>query len=215
MGQVGAVASTRAAHRPAGSSLVAKYLLPAERVIVSLRLHWFALRIPLAVAGGGLVLALVLDVALPASAALGRDVVWLAWAGALWYFGWHYVNWWSDRFVVTDKRVMWVHGLFNRNADMMPLSKVTDMRYERTVPGRMFGYGSFIMESAGQDQALSRIDHIVEPDWLYREICAQLFTPEAVGNVSAANSGTPRRGRDWLGYGPDDPDPACSGASSM
>ncbi|MGQ0466827.1 MAG: PH domain-containing protein [Sporichthyaceae bacterium] len=204
MGRLGAPA-----RRPAGSSLVAKYLLPAERVIVSLRLHWFALRIPLAVAGGGLVLALLLDIALPASAALGRDVVWLAWAATLWYFGWHYVNWWSDRFVVTDKRVMWVHGLVNRNADMMPLSKVTDMRYERTVAGRMFGYGSFIMESAGQDQALSRIDHIVEPDWLYREICAQLFTPEAV----SANSGGERRGRDWPGYGPDDPDPACSGAS--
>lgn len=210
MGQVGAAASARA-HGPAGSGLVAKYLLPAERVIVSLRLHWLALRVPLAIAGGGLVLALVLDVALPASAALGRDVVWLAWTATLWYFGWHYVNWWSDRFVVTDKRVMWVHGLVNRNADMMPLSKVTDMRYERTVPGRLFGYGSFIMESAGQDQALSRIDHIVEPDWLYREICAQLFTPEAV----AANSGPSRRSRDWPGYGPGDPDPGCSGASPV
>jgi hypothetical protein len=108
-----------------------------------------------------------------------------------------------------------VHGLLNRNADMMPLAKVTDMRYERSVPGRMFGYGSFIMESAGQDQALSRIDHITEPDWLYREICAQLFTPDVPGNPGA--SGGPGtngpRGREWPGYGPADADPNVSGVS--
>ncbi|MGQ0846202.1 MAG: PH domain-containing protein [Sporichthyaceae bacterium] len=202
-----AVAPPTRAHRPAGSRLVSKYLLPAERVIVALRLHWLALWVPIAIAVGGFVLALALDVALPASAALARDVLWLAWAASLWYLGWHYLNWWSDRFVVTDKRVMWVHGLLNRNADMMPLSKVTDMRYERTVPGRIFGYGSFIMESAGQDQALSRIDHIVEPDWLYREVCAQLFTPDAVAH--STSGGGPSDGRAWPGYGPNDPDPAA------
>lgn len=203
-------------HRPAGSRLVAKYLLPAERVIVALRLHWLALGIPLAICGGGLVLALVLDIALPASAAVARDLLWLAWAASVWYLGWHYLNWWSDRFVVTDKRVMWVHGLLNRNADMMPLSKVTDMRYERSVPGRILGYGSFIMESAGQDQALSRIDHIVEPDWLYREVCAQLFTPDSPGTSDpddGLRAGAPR-GRDWPGYGPADPDPSVAGVIS-
>lgn len=201
--------------RPAGARLVAKYLLPAERVITALRLHWVALWVPLAVCGGGLVLAFVLDIALPASAAVARDLLWLVWAASVWYLAWQYVNWWSDRFVVTDKRVMWVHGLFNRNADMMPLSKVTDMRYERSVPGRLFGYGSFIMESAGQDQALSRIDHITEPDWLYREICAQLFTPDIPGNPggpTGSGSNGPRS-REWPGYGPADAAPNVSGIS--
>ncbi len=210
------VVAPQRAPRPAGSRLVAKYLLPAERVIVALRLHWLALKVPLAVCGGGLVLAIVLDIALPASAAVARDVLWLAWAASVWYLGWYLLNWWSDRFVVTDKRVMWVHGLLNRNADMMPLAKVTDMRYERTVPGRIFGYGSFIMESAGQDQALSRIDHIVEPDWLYREVCAQLFTPDAVGTQDSGDGAAPdrRRGRDWPGFGPCDPEPGHVSSAS-
>lgn len=202
---------SRTATRPAGARLVEKYLLPAESVTVALRRHWIALAWPLAIMGLGLMIALALDIALPGSAELARDILWLVWALSLWWLGWAYVNWWSDRFVVTNKRVMLVHGLLRRNADMMPLGKVTDMRYERSVPGRVLGYGCFIMESAGQDQALSRVNFIGEPDWLYREVCALLFTPDAPGTTCQAQAGAgPMRsgGRSWPGYGPDDPEPA-------
>jgi hypothetical protein len=194
---------------PAGSKLIAKYLLPGERVVAALRRHWLALIVPLSAAGGGLLLAVLLDIALPRRAAGARDVVWLLWSAAVWYLGWEIVNWWSDRFVVTDKRLMLVHGLFRRDVDMMPLGKVTDMRYERTVLGRLLGFGSFVMESAGQDQALSRVKFVTGPDELYQRICALVFTPDQAassavedggGSVAAGVSG-------WPGYGPTDPDP--------
>jgi hypothetical protein len=197
--------------RPAGSRLVAKYLLPAERVVWAQRRHWVALGVPLAVVSGGLLVALVLDVALPPSAALLRDLVWLAWSAAVWYLAWHVVAWWVDRFVVTDKRVLLVHGLLRRDVDMMPLVKVTDMRYERSVPGRLLGYGVFVMESAGKGQALSRVSHIREPDWLYREICTLLFTSDQTPRVPVAIAGIKAAGASgsagWAGYGPSDPDP--------
>jgi hypothetical protein len=191
--------------------LVTKYLLPAERVVRAQRRHWVSLSTPLAFVGGGLLIALALDVALPLSAGLPRDLVWLAWSAAVWYLGWHLLVWWYDRFVVTDKRVLLIHGLLRRDVDMMPLTKVTDMRYERSVPGRLLGYGVFVMESAGKDQALSRVAHVREPDWLYREICTLLFTPEhsargpVPGSVINAPAALGRTG--WVGYGPSDPDP--------
>ena len=40
---------------------------------------------------------------------------------------------------------------------MMPLTKVTDMSFKRSFPGRLLGYGEFIVESAGQDQALRNV----------------------------------------------------------
>ena len=40
---------------------------------------------------------------------------------------------------------------------MMPLNKVTDMSFQRSFPGRLMGYGEFIVESAGQNQALDRV----------------------------------------------------------
>jgi PH (Pleckstrin Homology) domain-containing protein len=196
-----------------GSSLwaVGKYLLPAERVVVAMRRHWVSLATPLLISGGGLLVALIVDIALPQNAGLIRVALWLAWAATVGYLGWHLLNWWSDRFVVTDKRVMLVHGLINRDVDMMPLTKVTDMRYERSLTGRFLGYGDFVMESAGQGRALSRVSHIWEPDWLYREICALLFTPGQTASVSPATNrrlggGTSARST-WLGYGPSDPDP--------
>jgi len=194
---------------PAGSRLIAKYLLPGERVVAALRRHWLALLVPLAAAGGGLFVAVLLDIALPRSAAGPRDIVWLAWSAAVWYLGWEIVNWWSDRFVVTDKRLMLVHGLFRRDVDMMPLGKVTDMRYERTVLGRLLGFGSFVMESAGQDQALSRVKFVTGPDELYQRICALVFTPDQRVFAGADNTGESdiEPAPNWPGYGPADPDP--------
>ena len=58
---------------------------------------------------------------------------------------------------------------------MMPFIKVTDMSYHRTVPGRIFGYGEFILESAGQEQALRKVEWVPHPDATYRIICAEIF----------------------------------------
>ena len=37
------------------------------------------------------------------------------------------------------------------------------------------GFGEFIIESAGSDQALRTVDHIPYPEELYLEICALIF----------------------------------------
>jgi hypothetical protein len=58
---------------------------------------------------------------------------------------------------------------------MMPLSKVTDMSFQRSTMGRILGYGEFILESAGQDQALRIVDHLPYPEQLYLEVCGLIF----------------------------------------
>jgi hypothetical protein len=193
--------------RPRAALLIAKYLLPGERLVRVQRRHWVSLSKPLAVAGGGLLLALVLDVALPRSATLPRQIVWTLVLAGFGYLGFQGVRWWADRFVVTDKRVLLVHGLLVREVDMIPLTKVTDMRYERTIPGRLLGYGVFVMDSAGKGGALSRVDHIREPDWLYREICTLLFTPDQSPRGPIPAPARAAAGTGWPGFGPSDPDP--------
>jgi hypothetical protein len=163
--------------RPAGAALVAKYLLPAERVVIVQRRHWAVLAGPVSITLGALLVVLALDTALP-PAPLLRDILWFAWAVLLSWLIWHLLEWWWDRFIVTDRRIMYVTGLIVRKVAMMPLVKVTDMSYQRSVLARMLGYGEFIMESAGQDQALRNVTFVPQPDWLYREMCALLFAPE-------------------------------------
>ena len=87
-------------------------------------------------------------------------------------------EWRYDRFIATDKRLMLTSGLITRKVGMMPLFKVTDMSYQLTLPGRLFRYGRFILESAGQDQALRQIDWVPHPDRNYRVICAVIFGVE-------------------------------------
>jgi hypothetical protein len=57
------------------------------------------------------------------------------------------------------------------------------MTYQRSVPGQILGYGVFIVESAGQDQALSNIAFLPHPDELYQQVSTLLFgTPDDGGD---------------------------------
>jgi hypothetical protein len=59
---------------------------------------------------------------------------------------------------------------------------VTDMSFQRSAMGRVFGYGEFIVESAGQEQALSSVNFLPYPEQLYLEICGLLF-PDAAAET--------------------------------
>jgi uncharacterized membrane protein YdbT with pleckstrin-like domain len=85
-------------------------------------------------------------------------------------------------FAVTDKRMILVSGLVVRKVAMMPLAKVTDMSFQRSAMGRVFGYGEFIVESAGRDQALRSVNFVPYPEQLYLEVCGLLF-PDAVAET--------------------------------
>ncbi|HWB73161.1 MAG TPA: PH domain-containing protein [Egibacteraceae bacterium] len=103
------------------------------------------------------------------------DLLWWVTLGLLLRFLWRGWLWSVDHIVVTDRRVFETSGVFNRNVASMPLGKVTDMTYRRNVWGRLLGYGEFIVESAGQEQALSRIDHLPQPDHFYRTLTWLVF----------------------------------------
>jgi uncharacterized membrane protein YdbT with pleckstrin-like domain len=59
--------------------------------------------------------------------------------------------------VVTSQRMVLTSGLLTRKVAMTPLSKVTDMSFQRSFLERRLRYGEFIIESAGQDRALRNI----------------------------------------------------------
>jgi hypothetical protein len=68
-----------------------------------------------------------------------------------------------------------VTGVFTRNVAMLPLSKLTDMDYKRTIPGYLLGYGSFRLETAGQNQAVELLRKIPEPGGTYRHVQNLIF----------------------------------------
>jgi hypothetical protein len=62
----------------------------------------------------------------------------------------------------------------------MPLLRVTDMKYEQSALGRLLNYGTFILESAGQEQALREVKHLPNPNELYLRVVEEMYEPQAV-----------------------------------
>lgn len=158
---------------------VDKYLLPREIRVATVRRHPAVLLVPSAQAVGGLLAAAVLTTTILRGHALFEAIVWAAWGVLMARLVWDAVNWAVDYFVITSDRILLTSGVFTRSVAMMPLSKVTDMSFHRSFAGRLFGYGEFVVESAGQDQALRRIDHIPYPEQLYLVVCGRIFKDAA------------------------------------
>jgi uncharacterized membrane protein YdbT with pleckstrin-like domain len=112
---------------------------------------------------------------LPGGAWLFQNVLWYAALLVVLRFAFIVIEWWVERIVVTDKRFMLVTGVFTNRVAMMPITKVTDLTYERTATGRLFGYGTLIVESAGQIQALNRIEFLPKPELVYDAISELVF----------------------------------------
>jgi uncharacterized membrane protein YdbT with pleckstrin-like domain len=154
---------------------VDRYLLPHEQEVITVRKHPAVLLAPVAWAVIGVVIAAVLSDTLLRHAPALTWIVWGIWGLVFLRFLWAAINWSVDYFVVTSHRFILTSGLFSRKVAMMPLVKVTDMTFQRSALGRLLGYGTFILESAGQDQALSTVDYIPYPEQLYLEVCALIF----------------------------------------
>ena len=103
----------------------------------------------------------------------------LVWLGVMGWVLWDVADWYFDRFILTNKRVMVVKGIITRKVAMMPLLRVTDMKYEQSPLGRVLGYGTFVLESAGQDQALREVKNLPNPNELYLRVVEEMYEPEA------------------------------------
>jgi membrane protein YdbS with pleckstrin-like domain len=173
-----------------------EYLLTTERRVIRVRRHWAAL-LPLllqtlALAGVALFLSNLLE---------GRgENLWLV-QSLLWYvafavvlrFAIYALEWWVERIVVTDKRFMLTNGIIVTNVAMMPITKVTDLTYRRPLLGRILGYGTLVVESAGQIQALNQITFVPQPEEVYDAISELVFGDK--GQSRAPSLHPPRRWR--------------------
>jgi len=150
------------------------YLLPTERRVIRVRMHWAVMAKHLTQTGLFLLLMVVAQTYLPPSVIVDNLTFYLALAAVL-RFTVLTILWWTERIVITDKRVMLAQGIITHNVGMMPLSKVTDLTFRRSVGGRILGYGTIVVESAGQIQALNKIDYMPRPEEIYEALSELIF----------------------------------------
>ncbi|SDD45040.1 PH domain-containing protein [Glycomyces harbinensis] len=186
---VGLLAGVRAPTVPdVPSPISARYLFPTEKYRGEWRRHWVHL-MPWYIIGTLSTFIMGLASGMMTRMGDGRDtaltVTIVLWLLILGFVGWKILDWYMDRFILTNKRIMLIQGVITRSVAMMPLGRVTDMKYAQTPMGRMLNYGEFIIESAGQDQALRNIPHLPNPNELYLQMCEEMYEPEAVDEREA------------------------------
>lgn len=153
---------------------VDEYVLPTERRVIRFRRHWVVIVNEVVQATVLMVILMVAAALLPEGPVLSN----LLWYGGLLVLikaAYKVSEWWVEKVVITDKRVMLTQGVFTQKVGMMPLGKVTDLTFERTLNGRLLGYGTMVIESAGQIQALNRIDFLPDPEEVYEAISELVF----------------------------------------
>jgi hypothetical protein len=138
-----------------------RLLADGERIALRTRQHWLAPVIDGRVAWAILVASIVLllvtaQIQEPAIArdlfgwlSLGLLVVGLGWVGFI------LVAWYSQDYIVTNRRVLKVEGILNKRSADSSLEKINDAVLEQSILGRMFGFGDLDILTANEQS----VDH--------------------------------------------------------
>ncbi len=162
------------------SEFVRRYLFPTEKFRGEWRRHWIHLakRLTIGVLAT-FILGYLSGYFAKSEYPTGLTILVIIWVILMSWVLWDVAEWYYDRFVLTNKRVMLIEGILSRKVAMMPLLRVTDMKYTQTPVGRVLGYGTFELESAGQEQALRKVENLPNPTDLYLQVVEEMYEPEA------------------------------------
>ncbi|HIZ99590.1 MAG TPA: PH domain-containing protein [Candidatus Janibacter merdipullorum] len=142
-------------------ALKEKHLADGEEIQMDLRSHWKALVLPL-------LLLVVLIAIVGATAALTQDTDWGTWAVAvvaviavvLAVIGtlipvW---RWNSSRYVFTNRRVSYRHGLLTKKGRDIPLYRINDVAIEKGPIDRVLGCGTLVISDATDKAGMELTD---------------------------------------------------------
>lgn len=105
--------------------------------------------------------------------------IWLVLVG--WLAVWPFLTWWTTHFVITDRRVMFRHGLLTRSGIDIPLARINSVEFKHGLLDRILRTGTLIIESASQDPLefydIPRVEQV--HSLLYHEVFDTLDSEES------------------------------------
>lgn len=105
--------------------------------------------------------------------------IWLVVVG--WLTIWPFLKWWTTHFVITDRRVMFRHGVLTRSGIDIPLARINSVEFRHGLSDRMLRTGTLIIESASQDPLefhdIPRVEKV--HSLLYHEVFDTLGSEES------------------------------------
>lgn len=79
------------------------------------------------------------------------------------------LDWLNERYIITNRRVMEVKGIINKNVSDSALEKVNDVKMQQSMVGRMLGYGT-VQIITGSDIGVNSFRRISNPVRFKREM---------------------------------------------
>jgi uncharacterized membrane protein YdbT with pleckstrin-like domain len=140
-------------------------LAVGEESVEVLHPHWKTLVRPIVLAFVLVALALAGEVLIPAgkAAAIERLVLAVVVIALLMCFLMYpLLVWRTTRYEVTTKRLRLRTGVIARDGRDIPLSRITDVSFRKTLLDRILGCGTLVVESAGEhgETTLREIPHV-------------------------------------------------------
>jgi membrane protein YdbS with pleckstrin-like domain len=139
-----------------------KNLNPGEKVIFSTRTHVKALVVPalvlLVVAGVAGWLAAQVDSDGKHAKAFYLAVAIVALLVVLWFCVRPFLTWLTATYTVTDRRLTTHQGVISRSGHDIPLSRISDVSYEKGILDRLLGCGTLVVSDASEKGRVSLPD---------------------------------------------------------
>jgi uncharacterized membrane protein YdbT with pleckstrin-like domain len=141
---------------------ISKNLLnEGEKIVVDTRTHPKALLLPIL----ALVVFLAIGVVVQTAVDQGTVtlIVWIVAAiGIIWFFIRPLLIWLTATYTITTRRLITRHGVITRRGHDIPLTRVSDVAYEKDLIDRMLGCGTLVISDASThgQVALPDIPHV-------------------------------------------------------
>ena len=159
-----------------GVGLSPKLLGADEHVVIHTRTHAKALILPVlalivVAAAVGVGVALVPDSARPvgqlAIAIVGLVLV-------IWWTLIPFLRWRTTTYTVTNRRLITRRGILNKIGKDMPLMRINDVSYERTLLDRILGCGTLYVQTAAEGGTIE-LDDVPDVERVHLEMTELLF----------------------------------------
>jgi uncharacterized membrane protein YdbT with pleckstrin-like domain len=157
-------------------SLSAKQLGAEEYEVLHTRTHAKALILPalaLILIGGavGAFSAMIPDTARPAGE---LAIVLLGLVLVVWWVLLPFLRWRATTYTVTNHRLVTRSGIVTKIGHDLPLGRINEVSYERSLTDRMFGCGTINVATAADDGVIVMTD-VPDVEEVHRELTELLF----------------------------------------
>ena len=173
-----------------GMGMSAKLLGADEHVVLRMRTHGKAMILP---AVGFIVVGALLGVG---TALVPSDfrpvgqylVVLLVLLLALWWSIVPFLRWRSRTYTITNHRLITREGILSTTGKNLPLTRINDVSYERSLMDRLLGCGTLHIQTAAEGVVV--LDDVPDVEHVHLALTELLFSPIGPQSSTLQNSST-------------------------